>query len=193
MISVAKKPQAPKDGQQLSKGDQQVSQTKPRPIGPEIQLTAFKHPAGGSCLEVNFDAVSPVKHILPWNSGGGISADLLDGVCSFSFSVDVGEKGKYVAVWIDDKSGRFVAKTLSPGTFKGLKIAAGRQSWSFELRREKDISSNHQEDRLAVLIGDQPVQGELEWLRKHEDWSRAAVELAKKNVRLLTIEHGKNP
>ena len=98
-----------------------------------------------------------------------------------------------MAAWIDDKSGRFVAKTLSPGTFKGLKIAAGRQSWSFELRRKRDVPPNHQEDRLAVLIGDQPVLKELEWLRKHEDWSRAATELAKKNVRLLTIEHRKNP
>ena len=193
MISVPKKPEAPKDGQELSKGDQQVSQTKPRPIGPEIQLTAFKHPAGGSCLEVNFDAVSPVKHILPWKPGRSLSTELLDDVCRFSFSIDVGKKGKYVAIWIDDKSRRFVAKTLSPGTFTGLKIAAGRQSWSFELRRKKDISSNHHEDRLAVLIGDQPVPKELEWLRKHEDWSRAAAELAKKNVRLLTIEHRENP
>jgi len=193
IISVPKKPEAPKDRQQVSGGEQHISQTKPRPIGPEIQLTAFKHPAGGSCLEVNFDAVSPVKHILPWKPGRSLSAELLDGVCRFSFSIDVGEKGKYVAVWIDDKSGRFVAKTLTPSTFKGLKIAAGRQSWSFDLRRKKDVSSNHQEDRLAVLIGDQPVLGELEWLRKHEDWSRAATELAKKNVRLLTIEHRKNP
>ena len=193
VISAAKKPEAPEDGQELSKGDQQVSQTKPRPIGPEIQLTAFKHPAGGSCLEVNFDAVSPVKHILPWKPGRSLSTELLDDVCRFSFSIDVGKKGKYVAIWIDDKSRRFVAKTLSPGTFTGLKIAAGRQSWSFELRRKKDISSNHHEDRLAVLIGDQPVPKELEWLRKHEDWSRAAAELAKKNVRLLTIEHRENP
>jgi hypothetical protein len=193
MISAAKKPEAPKDRQGLSKGEQQVSQTKPRPIGPEIQLTAFKHPAGGSCLEVNFDAVSPVKHILPWKPGRSLSTELLDDVCRFSFSIDVGKKGKYVAIWIDDKSRRFVAKTLSPGTFTGLKIAAGRPSWSFELRRKKDISSNHHEDRLAVLIGDQPVPKELEWLRKHEDWSRAAAELAKKNVRLLTIEHRENP
>ena len=193
IINTQKKSETPKDRQQLSKGEQQVSQTEPRPMGPEIQLTAFKHPSGGSCLEVNFDAVSPVKHILPWNSGGILSTDLLDGVCRFSFSMDVGKKGKYVAVWIDDKSGRFVAKTLSPGTFNGLKIAAGRQSWSFELRRKKDVSSNRHEDRLAVLIGDQPVLKELEWLRKHEDWSRAAAEMGKNNVRLLTIEHRKNP
>ena len=181
-----KEPEAPE-------GEQQVSPTGPLPISPEIQLTAFKHPSGGSCLEVNFDAVSPVKHILPLNSGGILSADLLDGVCRFSFSIDVGKKGKYVAAWIDDKSGRFVAKTLSPGTFNGLKIAAGRQSWSFELRRKEDVSSNRHEDRLAVLIGDQPVLRELEWLRKQEDWSRVAAELAKKNVRLLTIEHRENP
>ena len=164
-----------------------------KPDQSKIKLIALKHPQGGSCLEVNFGVITPVEHLLPLNSQGVLSTDLLDGVCRLSFSIDFGEKRKYVAVWIEERSGRFVAQTLTPNTFKGLNSVSGNHSWSFELRRKKDTSKDYQVDRLAVLIGDRPVVKEFAWLIRERDWHKETTILTEKKVQLFTLEYRVDP
>ena len=103
-----------------------------------VTVTALKPPPGRTCLDVIFGDFKPVPHVLPFNHLGKVADIGLDEVCRLSFSVDVGETNKYVVIWVDVKSGRYIETMPRPKTLSGSTSTSGRQSWSIELPRKMD-------------------------------------------------------
>ncbi len=152
----------------------------------EIGLFERRAPEGHTCAAVHFGTAEAELVPVLRQETGGFATSRHSGVCGLQFAVEAFGAPRYVAVFLEISSGRYLKADRLPASLSGNVRLEDRETWSIDLpyRMKKPL-----EYRFVAVAADQPATDAAEWLSSQPDWDSATAELASRKLEVVAARH----